>query len=510
MTTTGLVDQILLSKNTLFIAFQSFFHGALFVILAISFFFYLSNKDKAFLYYGLYLLSSSFFFLLYFGLLQNFKLFGSLEFTHFWPSALIIPTFYLAFIRSLTELKSRSEKLDKWVYQTIKLNLGLFFMLLFFDNIITDNSILRSFLDVFLFLELLLIGFIFSRFRCTNDTVTKCYVKGTVFTVIFFLITLSLHHFIPPVISIALLQVGIVGSAIIYSIGLGLRYHEMQVYQSKDREEVIRQLENHKQFQDELKAQLSKEVEDKICELEYRNHRLSDLMTDLEKANKDLGQINYLASHDLKTPLRGISSIAEFLFKDYGNKLDEAGINNLVLLRDRVVKMDKMLDGLLFYNSAGKSFSGSEVRLKPLIESILKDLHLGNSVEVTNKIKHEVEIFDSKWLETIFKELIINSVQCIDKKYGRIEIDMRTVNGVNIYSVRDNGRGIALRNYKKIFDLFVTTDHRIKSRIGTGLSVVKKLVELYGGKIWVESKPGVGTVFYFTLYEMTRKRLQVA
>ena len=486
-----------------FLAFQASFHGALFILFIISLLFFLSNKDKVFLFYSLFLLSSSIFFLWYHGIIQDYilPLFPKLS-SYFWTTVILIQLFNLMFLRSLTNLKSYSKKYDRWIIYTIALNF-IFFGLVFLLSIITGNSpVLKIASDYFLLSQIIFTCFIFLRLEYSDDRVSKFFIGSAIFITLFFVVGLLLHLFYLPLFSAFIAQIGILVSAVLYAISMGFRYYETQLYTSRDHEKVMHQLEQHKQLQEDMRAQLKNEVEDKLCELEYRNHRMSDLMINLEKANTDLGQINYLASHDLKTPLRGISSITEFLCQDYGDKLDEEGQNNLSLLKDRVIRMNKMLDGLLFYNGVGKSFHASDIQVKELLGQTIDELRIDRKISVLSKIHDAVEIFDPKWLKIIFKELIINSVQCMDKEWGHIEIGVKSINGLNIYSVRDNGRGIAPRNTKKIFNLFVTTDRKIEDRTGIGLSVVKKLVELCEGKIWVESKPGIGTVFYFFLFEM--------
>jgi PAS domain S-box-containing protein len=241
---------------------------------------------------------------------------------------------------------------------------------------------------------------------------------------------------------------------------------------------------------------------------------------ELERSNKELDDFAYIASHDLKEPLRGIHNYSAFLLEDYANRLDDDGkdkLNTLVYLTKR---LERFINNLLEFSRLG--------RVKLTMSEVAVDETLKDALALINPLieKEQVSIRLPRPLPTVtcdhyqivevFQNLISNAVNYNDKQDKWVEIgytesniltgkngtDEKTVAEDNyIFYVRDNGIGIDKKYFASIFTLFKRLHGRDKFGGGTGagLTIVKKIIERHGGKIWLESIPAEGTTFYFTL-----------
>jgi light-regulated signal transduction histidine kinase (bacteriophytochrome) len=227
----------------------------------------------------------------------------------------------------------------------------------------------------------------------------------------------------------------------------------------------------------------------------------------LEISNSDLTDFVYIASHDLREPLRKISSFGQLLQKSLQGKLSNDEQENLNFMIDGSDRMTMMIDGLLTYSRANtKDILLEIVDLNEVIER-LKELELGMLLEETGSIIEVPQPLpkvhaDPVQMEQLLQNLIANGIKY--RKEGvkpRITIKAKEVpdNKVRI-EVQDNGIGIAPEYYNEIFKMF----KRLHSRreydgCGIGLSVCKKIVERHGGQIGIESKLDAGSTFWFTI-----------
>lgn len=238
-----------------------------------------------------------------------------------------------------------------------------------------------------------------------------------------------------------------------------------------------------------------------ITEKKQAEEQRARLMRDLETMNKELNDFAYIVSHDLKAPLRAIGTLANWLATDYGDKLGNDGKELLSVLLGRTKRMHDLIEGVLRYSRIGRTREEmKQVNLDTLVAEIVEMIAPPPSVEV--KIHHPLPIITAEptRIQQIFQNLISNAVKFMDKPRGLIEIGCTRENGHWTFRVADNGPGIEERHFKKIFQIFQTLAPRDEyESTGIGLTIVKKIVETYGGQIWVESQVGVGTTFYFTL-----------
>ena len=250
---------------------------------------------------------------------------------------------------------------------------------------------------------------------------------------------------------------------------------------------------------------LSKSIESNINEIQgYREH-LEQLViertAELESANQELKDFAYIVSHDLKAPLRAITQLATWLSTDYKNSLDEKGKEQMDLLIGRAKRMNNLIDGILQYSRVGR-IKGIEVEinLDNVLSEIIEMISPPKNIKITVQNELPLIIGDKTRIEQVFQNLIGNAIKFMDKPDGNINIGFSDEDSYWKFWVSDNGIGIDEKHYDKVFQIFQTLISRdVKESTGIGLSIVHKIVEMYGGKIWVESKLGKGSTFYFTL-----------
>jgi PAS domain S-box-containing protein len=227
---------------------------------------------------------------------------------------------------------------------------------------------------------------------------------------------------------------------------------------------------------------------------------------ELARSNADLEEFAYVASHDLKAPLRAISHLVEWIAEDIEVTASTETIDNLKLLRGRVVRLQTLLDGLLAYARIGKS----RVSFEPVdIAEVVRDVVAVLSPPPSFVVECEGEMPLLRTHRTpilvVLQNLISNGLKHHDRAEGRITVSMTLEKGVAELRVADDGPGIAPRFHEKIFVIFQTLASRddVESS-GIGLAIVKKRVEGHGGRIWVESNPPArGTTMVFTWKEPT-------
>jgi len=280
----------------------------------------------------------------------------------------------------------------------------------------------------------------------------------------------------------------------------------------KNREEQLKESYKEISF---AKDQLEVRVKQRTAELTTANEQLTkeivrrekaeerkdQLLGELETANKELKDFAYIASHDLKAPLRGISTLAEWISIDYADKLDEKGKKQIELLIGRTERMHNLIEGILQYSRVGRAEEEqAEVDLNELVPEIIDVLGPLENIQIDIVNELPKIVCEQTRITQVFQNLLSNAVKYMDKPKGFIEVGCIREGDFYKFSVSDNGPGIEEKNTERIFQMFQTLVPRDKyESTGIGLSVVKKIIEVYGGRIWIESQPGNGTTFYFTL-----------
>lgn len=225
------------------------------------------------------------------------------------------------------------------------------------------------------------------------------------------------------------------------------------------------------------------------------------LLGEVQQANQDLTDFAHIVSHDLKAPLRGLSTLANWIAEDYRDKLDEEGREKIALMLQQVDRMHKLIEGVLQYSRAGRAKEQhSRVDLNELVRGVIDAVSAPENIEISIADRlPEIECEPTRVMQ-VFQNLLSNAVKYSDKPKGRILVGCADDGGFWRFSVSDNGPGIAAEHRERIFKMFQTVGANDGyESTGVGLAVAKKVVELYNGRIWVESEPGEGSKFIFTL-----------
>lgn len=241
-----------------------------------------------------------------------------------------------------------------------------------------------------------------------------------------------------------------------------------------------------------------------ITELKLAKKELEEIILKLIKSNKELEQFAYIISHDLKEPLRMISSYVQLLQKKYQDKLDGNANEYIEFAADGAKRMNGLIDGLLEYSrvlSGDIKFEKADI--KQLIEDALALLRVKiEEKNATIKIKSDLPVLNINKINItrVFQNLIDNGLKfCREKPI--IEISAEEKKGFFLFCIKDNGIGINIEHKERIFEIFQRLHSRDKyDGIGIGLTICRKIIERHNGKIWMESEgEGKGCSFYFTL-----------
>lgn len=229
------------------------------------------------------------------------------------------------------------------------------------------------------------------------------------------------------------------------------------------------------------------------------NKQREKLLADLAHQNQELSDYAHMVSHDLKSPLRSIDALTLWLKEDYQNLLDQKGKESLDLVRSHVEKMDALISGILEYSTIGKTHTEAyAVDLNMLVNEVV------NMIDVPSHVHINIDTLptingDKYRLQQLFQNLVDNAIKYNDKEKGEITIKAIEQHTHWQFSIADNGKGIDENYFEKIFKTFQKLDNTIDKSTGIGLSIVKKIIDLYEGKIWLTSELGKGSCFYFTL-----------
>lgn len=247
-----------------------------------------------------------------------------------------------------------------------------------------------------------------------------------------------------------------------------------------------------------LNNELEVRVQQRTVQLEQVNNLLVGVTEQLRKSNQELEQFAYATSHDLKAPLRAIANLSEWIEEDLADKLDDDTRHNINLLRNRVHRLENLINGLLDYSRVGRSNSQTQsVDVKQMLTEIIDSLDATNSC----KIEGEMPTFVTAAipLQQVFTNLISNAIKHGGGDNNQITISVKEQNNYYQFTVSDHGKGIDPQDHDRIFTIFQTLEARdTKESTGIGLAIVKKVVENQNGKIKVESRLNQGATFHFT------------
>ncbi|PQJ23136.1 ATP-binding protein [Tenacibaculum sp. SG-28] len=223
------------------------------------------------------------------------------------------------------------------------------------------------------------------------------------------------------------------------------------------------------------------------------------LLSQLEKNNDELKSFAHVVSHDLKSPLRSMAALVSWIKEDNSETFDKETNTNCDLILDKIDKMDALINGILKYSSIDKmSATKEKINLHILVNEIIENIYIPDHIKIIINTKlPSIAIGDKFRFKQLFQNLISNAIKYNDKEEGKIVIDAHKKEGTHVFSISDNGIGIEKKYHHKIFKVFETLGKTNENSTGIGLSIVKKIIDMYDGKIWIESKVNDGTTFYF-------------
>jgi len=235
--------------------------------------------------------------------------------------------------------------------------------------------------------------------------------------------------------------------------------------------------------------------------LEKLNRNLQSAVSELERSNRELRDFAHVTAHDLKAPLRGITMLANWISQDCAETLDEHQQENLHLLQNRADKMTRLIEGILHYSEIGhREGSLERVDANALAREVIEQLVPPDHIEIRLENTLPVVPCEKTRLTQVLQNLISNAIKYIDKPDGKVRIAAVEKEDCWVFRVADNGPGIETQHFERIFKMFQTlSSSESGENTGLGLAVVKKIVEIHGGRVWVESETGRGSTFYFSL-----------
>jgi len=260
----------------------------------------------------------------------------------------------------------------------------------------------------------------------------------------------------------------------------------------------LKEYEDHQTGKLDVKN-LAAYIKDQSEDLKIAVTKQEELFRSLEKKNQSLSDYAHIVSHDLKSPLRSINSLVNWIIEDNFEGLNEEGKQHFNLILNNLEKMDALIDGILHYSTIDEA---------DIVQYQIDTYQVILEIEELLYIPDHIQLFISKDLpkikadkfraQQLFQNLIQNAIKSIDKKEGRIEISAESTALEWRFSVTDNGRGISQKHHKKIFRIFEKIEND-QASTGIGLSIAKKVVDYYNGSISLDSKLGEGTTFYINL-----------
>jgi len=236
-----------------------------------------------------------------------------------------------------------------------------------------------------------------------------------------------------------------------------------------------------------------------ITHLKRLEYQKDALLKKLSKSNEELQDYAHMVSHDLKAPLRNIDAMVAWFKDDYKDKIGADGLETLDIIRATVEKMEHLIRGILVYSSLNfEKVELYDINLNKLVDEICTILGIPENTKVNIVDKLPIVKGDKYRFLQLFQNLIHNAIAFNNKPNATVDISCEDLGNYWKFCVEDNGEGIEAKYLKKIFEVFQKLNDEYRSS-GIGLSIVKKVVEIYEGEIYAESEPGKGTKIFFTL-----------
>jgi light-regulated signal transduction histidine kinase (bacteriophytochrome) len=244
---------------------------------------------------------------------------------------------------------------------------------------------------------------------------------------------------------------------------------------------------------------------------EQERKRLEAARQILQRSNEELRQFAYVASHDLQEPLRTVASFTQLLVSRYGGQSDPDAAEFVAFIVDGVERMSSLIHDLLQYSSTGgsKSLPSEPTSMEGALAEVL--FALSASIDASGAsitYDHLPEVWvENRSLITLLQNLIGNAIKYRGEKPPRIHVSAEASGANWRFCVRDNGIGIAPEYHERIFGIFKRLHGKEIPGTGIGLAICQRIVQWHGGDIGVESEPGAGSVFFFTLPQEPQREM---
>ncbi len=288
---------------------------------------------------------------------------------------------------------------------------------------------------------------------------------------------------------------------------VGFRGIDRDITKRKQAERLLqhakKELERKVQERTAELEEANRKLQEEIAEREKAQEKLLQLTAELERSNAELQQFAYIASHDLQEPLRMITSYLQLLVRKYADKLDNEGMEFIDFAVDGAKRMQKLINDLLAYSRVHtRAKPPRPTNLEAVLKQTLQDLKAAideSNAQITWDPLPTVMVDDTQ-LGQLLLNLLSNAIKYRSERPLQIHISARREGDQWVISVADNGIGIDPKYFDRIFAVFQRLHTRAEyPGTGIGLAICKRIVERHGGRIWVESEPGKGSIFYFSL-----------
>jgi len=276
---------------------------------------------------------------------------------------------------------------------------------------------------------------------------------------------------------------------------------------------IQRAAETLRRARDDLEIQVAQrtgELQDanahlsvELDERRRTEQQLARYTGELARSNAELEQFAYVASHDLQEPLRMVSSFTQLLAKRYRGKLDQDADEFINYAVDGATRMQRLINDLLVYSRVGtrvKPFKSADcnVIFKEARDNLMQAIEESGAVIIQDPLP--MVLGDEVQLIQLFQNLVANAIKFRGQEAPQIHVSAEIRGQEWVFAIKDNGIGIAPEHQERIFSIFQRLHHRSEyPGTGIGLAICKKIVERHGGRIWVESQPGEGSTFYFSI-----------
>lgn len=220
----------------------------------------------------------------------------------------------------------------------------------------------------------------------------------------------------------------------------------------------------------------------------------------MEQMTKEMDQFVYIVSHDIKAPIRAIDNLITWMEEDLAGNTNQNLTDNFSLLKNRVLRMQKLLDGVTEYSRVGRiNESREQVSINHLVQYIIETLNPSSEFKINVQTQLPVIFTEKTKLLKVFTHLINNAIIHHHEKEGVVDISFTEEATAYKFTVTDNGPGIKPQHHEKVFEIFHTLQSKDKhDTAGVGLSIVKKVVEAAGQKVWFDPNVSYGTAVHFT------------